>query len=115
MYRSESRKVEHPAAVRTGWAAALELVLRAAAGDGGEFAADAAVGRAIHAYAILRKPTHGGCAGRTRLESESQACPAAHADDGHPGDLSKAALIRPGTRTSDLSLPATRPSDHEAE
>src|SRR5262245_46312315 len=115
MHRTGPPKIEHHPAVRTDRAAAIELVLRAAAGDGGKPASDALVGRAIHAHAILRKPAHGDCAGRARLEGQSQTCPGAYAEDGHPGDLSKAAFIRSCARTSDLSIPAARPSDHAAQ
>src|SRR5215813_15331371 len=101
--------------MRTDRAATLALVLRATARVGGKLASDAVVGRAIHADAILREPAHGDCAGRARLEGQSQTCPAAHAEDGHPGDLSKTALVRSCARASNLSLPAARPADHAAE
>src|SRR5262249_40027700 len=115
MHRAGSPTIEHHAAMRADGIKALDLVLPATAGDGGESAFDAAVGRAIHANAILGEPAHGDCAWRAKLEGKSQARAAAHAEDGHSSDLSKATLIRPCARASDLSISAARPADHAAE
>ncbi len=109
VHRTGSPKIERRAAVRTDRTAALDLVLRAAERDRRKSTPDATLGRAIHAHAILRQPAHGDCARRARLQCESQARPTAHAEDGHRGDLSKAAIIRSCTRASGLSIPAARP------
>src|SRR5207244_10489589 len=91
MHRVGSANVEHQAAVRADGTTTLELVLRTTAGDGRELAFDAAVGRAIHAHAILRDSAYGSCAGRARLEGQSQARAAGDAKDGDRGDAAQSA------------------------
>src|SRR5207248_4435146 len=88
MHRRGSEDIEHRAEVPTDRTAALDVVLHTAERDGGESEADAALGSAIHAHAVLRKPTHGDCAGTAGLDGQSQTDSATHAADGHRSDLS---------------------------
>ena len=66
MHRTREPKIEHRAAVPIDRAAALDLVFRASERNGGESAPDSAFGRAIHTNAVLRKPAHGDCAGKSK-------------------------------------------------
>jgi len=98
MHRRGSEDIEHRAEVPTDRTAALDVVLHTAERDGGESEADAALGSAIHAHAVLRKPTHGDCAGTAGLDGQSQTDSATHAADGHriyPYLLRGLAITRP--------------------
>src|SRR5437867_6437599 len=112
MHRRGSEDIEHRAEVPTDRTAALDVVLHTAERDGGESEADAALGSAIHAHAVSRKPTHGDCAGTAGLDGQSQTDSATHAADGHRSDLSETAAVGSCARSSDLSVPAARSGNH---
>src|SRR5207249_4738702 len=115
MHRRGSEDIEHRAEVPTDRTAALDVVLHTAERDGGESEADAALGSAIHAHAVLRKPTHGDCAGTAGMDGQSQTDSATHAAYGHRSDLSETAAVGSCARSSDLSVPAARSGNHATQ
>src|SRR5437879_5335297 len=82
------------------------MVLRAGGGVGREFSVDAADRRAVLADTVLRQPSDGGMVAGPRSGSESQACPAADADDEAGGHLPEAADDDRGSGAPDLSVSA---------
>ena len=84
MDRSRTSAADHSTAMSTAGSAALDLLLPATTGDGGEPAPATTVGRTVLGVSVLRQPAHGGHAG-----SESQTHPTADAAFGNRSSLSE--------------------------
>jgi len=90
-------------AVRTARSAALDLLLRAPAGERGELAPDAKAGPVVHEAPVFRQPQDG-----RRVRRGSPSCPATDAHLGNRSALPQAVSESPGSRPPDLSIPAAR-------
>src|SRR5438105_5878627 len=110
MDRSPTSTVEHPTAVRAAGFAALDLLLRAAAGERRESAPAPAAGRAVSQVPVLWQPAHGGYA-----EGQPQAHPTTHAYSGNRNSLSETQSESPSARPRDLPVPAARRLDRAAQ
>src|SRR5579863_5022779 len=97
-------------AVRTAGSAALDLLLRAPAGERGELAPDAKAGPVVHEAPVFRQPQDG-----RRVRRGSPSCPATDAHLGNRSALPQAVSEPPGSRPPDLSIPAARRSDRAAQ
>src|SRR5450759_558830 len=110
MDRCPTSTVDHPTAVRTAGPAALNLLLRAAAGERREPAAAPAAGRTVSRVPGLWQPSHGGHAG-----GQAQAHPAADAYFRNRSSLSEPQSEPAGARPRDLPVPAARRLDRAAQ
>src|ERR1700681_4936581 len=110
MDRSRTSTVDHPTAVRTAGSAAVDLLLRAAAGERGELAAAPAAGRTISRVSVLWQPSYGGDAG-----GQPQAHPATDASFRNRSSLSETQSEPPGGRPRNLPVPAARRHDRAAQ
>src|SRR6516225_5619154 len=81
--------IEHRATVPVGGTIALGFVLRTARRERVEPQTDAAVGRAVHENALLRRDQNDRCALEARLHRQSETSPATTTTDGTRSDLSK--------------------------
>src|SRR5580704_608032 len=97
-------------AVRTAGSAALDLLLRAPAGERGELAPDAKAGPVVHEAPVFRQPQDG-----RRVRRGSPSRPAADAHLGNRSALPQAASESPGSGPPYLSIPAARRSDRAAQ
>jgi hypothetical protein len=107
--------IERSATVPVNGSVALWLVLRTARRERTESKVDAAVGRAVHEHAILRRAQDDGCAQQTRLCRQSETSPATTAADGTGGDLSKTEFVEARSWASHLSLPVAPRRHHAAQ
>ena len=80
---------EHYTAVPFDGPVTYRLVLRTARRERTESRTDAALGRAVHTDALLRRHQNDRCALEARLHRQSEAGPATTATDGARSDLSK--------------------------
>src|ERR1017187_6689693 len=110
MDRSTTRAPEHRATVRTARAAALDVLLRTAAGERRESASAPAARRAVYGLPVLRQPPNGGHAG-----GKPQTYSAADAHSRHRSALSQTESEPSGTWPRDLSVPAARRPHHSAQ
>jgi len=95
------RAIEHTAAVPLDGDFAVGVVLRRRTRDGRESAVDAANRRAVHADTVLRDPEDDPVAVRARVRDQRETDPPVDAANGTGGDLSEAAVVGSGARTSD--------------
>src|ERR1017187_3099225 len=110
MDRSATSAPDRAAAVRTARRAALDLLLPAAAGDGGEPSAAPAAVRSVFGMPVHRQPPHGRHAG-----GQPQAHPAADAHRRHRSPLPQTELEPSGAGPRDLSIPAAGCVDRPAQ
>src|SRR5450432_3977011 len=85
MDRSSTSRPEYPAAVQPAGTPQFHLLLSAASGKRGEFAAAAATRRTLHGISVLRQPAHGR---PTPCQPQTHA--AAHAHRRHRSVVSEA-------------------------
>jgi hypothetical protein len=102
------RAIEHPAAVPLDGDFAVVVVLRSGTRDGRESAVDAVNRGAVHADTVLRDPEDDPVAVRARVRGQRETDPSADAANGVGGDLSEAAVVGSGARTSHLSVSSKR-------
>ena len=95
------RAIEHTAAVPLDGNFAVGVVLRRRTRDRRESAVDAANRRAVHADTVLRDPEDDPVAVRARVRGQRETDPPVDAANGTGGDLSEAAVVGSGARTSD--------------
>jgi hypothetical protein len=109
------RAIEHTAAVPLDGDFAVGVVLRRRTRDRRESAVDAANRRAVHADTVLRDPEDDPVAVRARVRGQRETDPPVDAANGTGGDLSEAAVVGSGARTSHLSVSSKRTEDQSAE
>src|SRR5450631_2429567 len=110
MDRPGPRWPDRLAAVRTDRFAALDVLLRAVAGERGEPAPAPAARRTVYGVPLLWQPPDGGHAG-----GEPQTRTAADEHSRYRGALSQAESEPPGARSPDLPVPAARCADHSPQ
>jgi hypothetical protein len=76
---------------------------------------DASSGRGIHPAPFLWRSTNAFVSYSARVHGQSKAGEAASPKNGVGSHLCKAPIVKAGTRSSDLSLPAARPADCAAK
>src|SRR5271169_6248956 len=110
MDRPATSAPDHPAAVRAGGSAALNLLLPAAAGERRKPALAAAARRTVLGLPVFRQPPHG-----LHAESQPQAHPAADAHCGYRSSLSQTELEPSGAGPRDLPVSAARGLNRAAQ
>src|SRR6266404_3450553 len=108
MDRTLKRQHHHLSSVRAVGIEPLKSLLRGKWAQSTESAADAIDRRAIHATTVFRLAEDYRLAPQARAQGKSQASRTADAGDGTSSDLSKAAAFSACTRSSNLSVLASR-------
>jgi len=106
---------EPDATMPIGGNIACRPVLRTATGERAESAPDAALGRAVHTNAFLRRHQDDRCAPQARIHRESETCPATTAADGLGSDIPQAASFNAGAWPSHLPIPPAQRCHHAAQ
>lgn len=111
MDRTLKREYQHRATVRTVGTVSLEPVLPGKRAQPAESVADAVDRRAIYETTVLRLAQDYRLAAQARAPGESQASRTVDAGDGASGDLPETSTITASSRTSNLSILASRCTD----